>query len=190
MKFISLGHNCVPAELLKTNGHKTESYPFDWARSNICSVIDILEFGKQYHIETNIYRKNSKFYEQKCFKNIFYPHHDYTRDTEYFCRCADRFFDVLQKSTEHVKFIYMSNYQHQITDSELSSLISAFDKFETLDYEVIMIYYRKCGKSVQMIDKGIKYRKYLCDAPNEFMSNPMRPDPFYKELFCKVFDEK
>ena len=55
---ISIGHLCVPAELLKTNNARNESYPFDWARSNILSVIDVLQYGHEYNCYNNIYRLN------------------------------------------------------------------------------------------------------------------------------------
>jgi len=184
---ISIGHLCVPAELLKTNNARNESYPFDWARSNILSVIDILQHGHMYHCINNIDNPGKIKYEEKHFKYIFYPHHDYDKDKEYMIRCSERLFEKLN-GTGKISFLYMSNIEHNILEKELKLLISVLENnYTNLDFEVIMIYYIGEGRDILLKDQGYKYKEYHCKAPKQFYSNPMRPNIFYKKIFEFVF---
>ena len=84
---ISIGPLCVAAELLKTNNSKFESYPFDWAQSNILSVIDIIKYGHEYNMINNISNVGLVKYDKQ-FKNLYYPHH---KDEGYMERCLNVF---------------------------------------------------------------------------------------------------
>jgi hypothetical protein len=185
---ISIGHLCVTAELLKTNNARNKSYPFDWARSNILSVIDVLQYGHEYHCYNNINNIGKVKYKKKHFSYIFYPHHN--NDKEYMIRCSERLFEKLN-CKEKITFLYMSNIKHIILKKELKLLIDILEnKYKNLDFEIIMIYYIGKGREIFLKEKGYKYKKYHCKAPKEFYSNPMRPDIFYKEMFEFVFPNK
>lgn len=198
MKIISIGPSCVAAELLKYNNSRTESYPFDWARSNILSVINVLKNGHDFYIKYNIETKNSKIYWKKHFEIIYYPHHDY-KNKDYFIRCSNRLFNILN-SDQEVKFLYMSddevksdigpvNREIMILDNELELLIKILDEnYPKLKYEIIMIYNIKdCKENIKLKTQTSKYRIYHCNSPKRFMSNSMK-DSYSKEIFKFVFN--
>ena len=186
---ISIGHLCVAAELLKTNNSRTETYPFDWARSNILSVIDVIKFGHEYHCENNIENVGKIKYNDKRFQYIFYPHHNYVKDKDYLIRCSTRLFEKLN-GDEKISFLYMSNIHSGITISELKLFIKTVEeKYVNLNFEVIIVYYIGQGEEIYLKEKSNKYKIYFCKAPKQFYSNPMRPDIFYKNMFNFVFNE-
>ena len=186
LMIISIGHLCVSAEFLKTNNARTESYSFDWARSNILSIIDVLKNGHDYHCDNNINNIGTIKYKKK-YEYIFYPHHDYHKDKEYMIRCSQRLFQKLL-GKEKIKFLYMSNIEHHIKENELNMLINVLEAiYVNLDFEIIMIYYIGNGRNIFLNEEGYKYKKYHCRAPKRFQSNPMT-DIFYKEVFKFVFE--
>jgi hypothetical protein len=186
---IPIGPLCVAAELLKTNDARNETYPFDWARSNILSVIDVIKFGHEYHCENNIENVGKIKYSGKRFQYIFYPHHNYVNDKDYLIRCSNRLFDKLN-GNQKISFLYMSNINCAITKSELQLFIKTVEqKYVNLIFKVIMIYYIGQGEEIYLKEKGNKYKIYHCKAPKQFYSNPMRPDIFYKNMFDFVFNK-
>lgn len=183
---ISLGPLCVAAELLKTNNAKFESYPFDWAQSNILSVIDIIKYGHDYNMNNNIYNAGLVKYD-KYFKNLYYPHHT---DKGYMERCSKRFFERLNEQKK-ITFFYMANLEgFSISNRELNILIKTLeDKYENLNFEIIIAYYLKNGNSVKLVEKNEKYKIFHCESPHQFHSIPWEymNHSFFKNLFKLLF---
>lgn len=196
MKIISIGPTCTSAQLIKFNNYKTESYIFDWSRSNILSVIDILKYGENFHIDCNIEKKKNIQYKNKLFSFISYPHHNYIKDKDYMIRCSNRFFNILN-SNEDIKFLYMCDMdnvsvdplkEHSIKDVELNELIRLLNNYKC-NYEIIMVYNVKKGDKIKLIKKEDKYRIYHCNYHERFYSNNMQTD-YYKYIFNYIFCNK
>ena len=165
---ISIGNLCISAEFLKTNFARNESYPFDWARSNILSVIDVIKYGPEYHYNNNINNIGLVQYN-KTYSYIFYPHHDYDKDKEYMVRCSNRLFKKLN-GKEKISFLYMANITYSITDEELKLLIKTLEeKYINLEFEIVMIYYIGHGENIFIKVKGYKYRIYSQIEKNTFI---------------------
>lgn len=94
---IFIGPCCSAAALKKYFKERSESYIFDWVRSNIKIVIDVITNGKDWHIENNLDEKKCKNpetikkYCEYYYKYLYYPHHDYKKDHDYMKRCSERF---------------------------------------------------------------------------------------------------
>ena len=185
---ISIGHACVSAELLKGNNARSATYPFDWARSNILSVIDVLKNGHQYHCDNNINNIGKVKHPNKEFGYIEYIHHKYDdKGKQYMMRCSDRLFKKLN-GKDKIQFLYMSNIEHAILEDELKLLINTLEnKYINLDFEIIMIYYIGNGREIFLKEQGYKYKIYHCKSPKQFRVNNMREDIFYNQLFEFVF---
>jgi hypothetical protein len=173
-------------ELLKTNNAKFESYPFDWAQSNILSVIDIIKYGHEYNMNNNIYNVGLVKYDKQ-FKNLHYPHHT---DKGYMERCSKRFFERLNEQ-KMITFFYMANLEgFSISNRELNILIKTLeDKYENLIFEIIIAYYLKNGNSVKIVEQNEKYKIFHCESPHQFHSIPWEymNNSFFKNLFKLLF---
>jgi hypothetical protein len=122
MIYCSLGGLCHSAQLLKINGFKKASYPFDWIFSSLpmvghCIKDDFKIFlDKSQYIDynTNMSLKQTqcehKFYGKMLGNtkhNIIFNHHNplsNENDYAYFERCVNRFLDLL-KSNEQKNFV-------------------------------------------------------------------------------------
>ena len=73
----SLGGICHSAQLLKRNGLKKCSYPFDWIFSSISMIIDCLEDDFKKFLDKSMYTSKS---ESTCGHNVYgksmFPHHN------------------------------------------------------------------------------------------------------------------
>jgi hypothetical protein len=122
MTYCSLGGLCHSAQLLKINGLKKASYPFDWIFSSLqmvehCIKDDFKTFlDKTQYID---YTTNSTLKETQCEHtfygkmladpehNIIFNHHNplsNESDYAYFERCVNRFRDLV-KSNEYKGFV-------------------------------------------------------------------------------------
>jgi hypothetical protein len=50
VEIVSLGSNCSPGLSLRELGLKSETYPFDWVRTNSKIILDVLENGYQKYL--------------------------------------------------------------------------------------------------------------------------------------------
>ena len=186
---ISIGPLCVPAEFLKTNNARKNSFIFDWCRSNIKCVIDIIKNGHEWHILNNII--NNKEYDTDYeFKTLFYPHHDYIKDKDYMIRCSQRFFKVLN-SEYNIIFIYMANKHDVLIKEDLNDLIEIIkEKAPNIKFKIIMAISEDIGDSINLIEDTNYYSTYSCHAPKIFWSNNMRGNDYYYKLFNTIIPFK
>jgi hypothetical protein len=122
MIYCSLGGLCHSAQLLKINGLKKASYPFDWIFSSLpmvehCIKDDFKTFlDKNQYIDyklNNTLRENQcehSYYGNMVFNgehNVIFNHHNplsNENDYAYFERCVNRFRELL-KSNEYKGFV-------------------------------------------------------------------------------------
>jgi hypothetical protein len=115
IKFISLGHRCSTASILKKLNLKSESYPFDWTVSKLDVIQDCIQTNFEYFMNIRHYlRINNNhivntFYERSAiqignikgtsfFKLKLGMNHFYVLDEEgysYYERCITRLNNVL-----------------------------------------------------------------------------------------------
>jgi len=194
MRIISIGNLCATAAFLRTNKARDCTYCFDWARSNILSVIDVINNGHDFHIKNNIIAENQNTliahkYTNKRFSHIIYPHNNYKIDRNYLIRCSERFFKTLN-SNEEIKFLYMSDNGHSIELDELDILIKSIkEHYPELNFEIIIIVNNKLEfvRQVYLESENKYYKIYKCQAPKPFVNNPMTDDKFYYDLFNFIF---
>ena len=127
----SLGFNCHVSQMLKDNGLKTESYPFDWIMSNLnvvknCIQDDFKTFlDKDYYIDIGSPDKcGHKIY---C-DNMFVHHNPLTNisDYEYFKRCVDRFRKLLSCNDNKLFIISIIDCEHGVENLISETLIKQF----------------------------------------------------------------
>ena len=113
MIYCSLGGICHSSQLLKINGVKKSSYPFDWIFSNIPMVKHCIEDNFKSFLDKSQYSDyeiNNTLIENKCehsfygeivFKGqhkVIFNHHNplsKQEDYHYFERCVNRFRELL-----------------------------------------------------------------------------------------------
>ena len=87
--FVSIGRNCATGSLLQTARLRTESLAFDWARSTLASVRDVLVRGVDWHLR-QIERPGYA---------VEYVHHS-LEDMSYFRSCTLRLFSTVENADE------------------------------------------------------------------------------------------
>lgn len=184
---VSVGHLCVPTELMKTNHARVESFPFDWCRSNIAAVTEVIEKGHSWHMKHNI-EEGGKVYPGFHFPSIRYMHHDYKKQVNYFERCSRRLEKLLDKDSEDfVVFLYMGNLGYGLSKEEIDKFIQVVrTRNPSLNFHLVVALYVGRGRSADKVMSGEYYTLYHCRAPKQFYSNPMRGHPFYKKLFKEI----
>lgn len=179
---VSIGDCCVPAEFIRHRHLKKDSFPFDWAQSNIGVVIDFIENGIDWHVENNIY--NQKVYDKYLFKKLDYVHHN--SDFDYMIRCAKRLQYVLELQ-KNIIFLYMTSDEIPINDlRKFEYLIS--NKYSNLNFNIF------AAKSTGVNSGNIRKENvsnyltvFYCDSPKIFLGNRMNDDIFYDNLFKEMF---
>lgn len=105
MNFISIGENCTCCRHLFLRSFRSESYPFDWACSNIESIIDFISDNyNQTELKIKRYNSSNKFVNGE----LFWPHHDKFLSNqkcyEYVSNCWNRF-EKLMRSGKKLYFL-------------------------------------------------------------------------------------
>ncbi len=127
MVYCSLGGLCHSAQLLKINGFKKASYPFDWIFSSLQMVKHCLKDDFKIYLDKSQYvdyTTNSKLNKNQCEHNfygkmladpehnvIFNHHNPLTNqnDYAYIQRCVNRFRDLLKLQEEKRFVIFDTN---------------------------------------------------------------------------------
>lgn len=183
---VSIGPLCVPAELLKNNGIKKESFIFDWGLSNPKCVIDVIKNGPDWHLKNNL-EKQTNYDTNYEFKGLFYTHHKYDiqSDFEYMKRCSLRFFKLLSTSF-NVIFLHISNRYDSIKQDDLNELIKVLkEKAPNLRFKIVLASYIGNGDSIELVEDNDFYCKYHCMSPAPFHSNHMVGE-YYIKLFKTI----
>lgn len=162
MIYCSLGGLCHSAQLLKINGLKKASYPFDWIFSNIKMVKHCIEDDFKTFLDKSQYSDyttNTTLRENQCehsiygemvfkgeHKVIFNHHNPLSSETDYAYleRCVDRFRELL-KSEEpktFVMFEYVKNLKLTI-----QQLLKAKQKYKAESERWMDKFYTQYPKS-------------------------------------------
>ena len=111
----SLGRNCHSASLIKRNGWKKESFPFDWIFTNLNMIKHCMQddfkilLDKQYYPDKNpdAWQQSHTFYHPFSDDRTFNHHNPLVeKDYQYFKRGVSRFRNLL-KSNDFFVFLYM-----------------------------------------------------------------------------------
>ena len=139
----SLGSFCLTGNILKNNGLRRYSLPFDWIFSSPQMLIDCLQDDFSAFLDRRHYRSISdgrwnpgaehELYLQKYGIAAVFAHRDPTREEDYlyFKRCVDRFRDLL-RSRDSKLFLIMGRPNHALPDDfprvleQLSRLTTSF----------------------------------------------------------------
>jgi len=128
----SLGSFCLTSSILKGNGLKKFSLPFDWIFSSPEVVIDCLENNFSIFLNSKYYQsilkrkdgRTEKGTEHLYYKEFFgisdmFTHHDLNvkEDFEYIKRCVDRFQNLL-KLDDGKLFVILDPENKNIKDVE------------------------------------------------------------------------
>jgi hypothetical protein len=173
MKYCSLGEMCLSATLLKNNGLKDASYPFDWIFSSVEMVKHCIEddfktfLDKSYYQTSDDHSCNHLFYhnmiEHETVGKVTFNHHNpliKEEDYAYFKRCIDRFKNLLASSEEKT-FVLCEKLQPADFTNGLKEALEFVDFLEkhTSNYKLIVIYlHLKNEQSHQLINgKNLKF---------------------------------
>lgn len=163
MIYCSLGEFCHASGLLKSNGLKQASYPFDWIFSSVgmikhCIEDDFEIFLSKSEYNTNLsnpeicehnfyativenYQKIEGFEDRE---KVIFNHHNPLVNEEhyaYFERCVDRFRQLLA-SDEEKTFVMFQRGSEDITNGITKSLeLSQFLKDHTTNFTLLVIHY-------------------------------------------------
>ena len=143
----SLGSLCHSSQILKKNGYKKCSYPFDWIFSNCDNIIHCINDDFKIFLDKSYY---VSIYNKKCahklYHNEMFNHHNpliHVDDYNYFVRCVDRFRNLLKKE-EHKLFLMISvNQKENLSDSFMNKIVDFNNKFSkhTQNYTLLVIYH-------------------------------------------------
>lgn len=135
IKYIcSLGFNCHVGQLLKINELKLASYPFDWIMTNLETVKKSIEDDFTLFLDKNqyidLYRDDRCGHKTYC-ENMFVHHNPlYNNDDyNYFCRCVNRFRDLLKITENKLFIISIINGEHGIGEKLSSEIFQKFRDF-------------------------------------------------------------
>ena len=172
MLYCSIGEFCHAAALLKDNGLKHASFPFDWIFSSVDMVKHCIEDDFKMFLSKSEYSSNvlehglaeHAFYatmvqnhQEEGKKNVVFNHHNPLVNEEhysYFQRCVDRFRNLLQSSEEKT-FVLFQRGTSDLTSTVYNALmLSEFFKKYTSNYTVLVIRHNVTGVQSHKLIKG------------------------------------
>lgn len=141
--YVSLGNYCLTSFLLKENGMKAQSHPFDWMITTIENIIHNLENNFQeflnidnYEIINGLTRNRYYFnntiqlFVNETRKNVDHQHHNLTNsnDYNYLVRCVDRF----RSLGDHEKIVFVMIQPLYLNGSNIN------------ENQILLLYKRLC----------------------------------------------
>ena len=143
---ISMGDNCMVAEILKDLGMRKCSYPFDWithvhyfTATNINYNFEMVDKLMQGNFDVNDFLGNALTSNPQCYNNIWFPHEN-EETVEETVNKYKRRFQRLREDISSKKNIFIFLTRHYVMEE------SAFDKIveQVLSYnknnKIIYIY--------------------------------------------------
>ena len=166
MVYCSLGEFCHAATLLKDNGLKHASFPFDWIFSNDQMVKHCVEDDFKTFLDKSEYTTAAidsticehafystmveNYQEDPARKKVIFNHHNplvKEEDYAYFERCVNRFRELLA-SPEEKTFVMFQRGDSDITKGILKSFsLIEFLKKYTSNFTLLVIHYNVTGNS-------------------------------------------
>lgn len=149
----SLGTLCHSSQILKDNGLKKFSYPFDWIFSNCDNIIHCLEddfhifLDKSYYVNRGAKKCDHTYYSI----NMFNHHNPLTNENDYnyYIRCVNRFKQLLQYE-EHKLFLIIFPNMDNVEENDKNKVIDFNNKFSkyTKNYILLVIFHIKNKKAI------------------------------------------
>lgn len=157
--FVSLGPNCVPAELLRTGSLRTCTFGFDWLRSGFHHIYDFINMPLEDFIKIHVERPNIPLFQISnpndnltrtaevemikplCgYPYLYSPHRAYSDQTthEYLRRCFKRLKHVLYNNKIYKVFI-LADYTNKEYANHLDSYDEIIEALSTLMIPVVGI---------------------------------------------------
>lgn len=144
----SLGTLCLSSMLIKNNGLKKCSYPFDWIFTDPDIIIKCLEddfkdfLDKSHYMDKGPWQCGHKLYHPRMFnhKNPLTNENDYN----YYVRCVNRF-RQLQLQQEHKLFVMVFMNKEQTDENHKQTIIDFNQKLLNYvkNYTLLVIYHIK-----------------------------------------------
>lgn len=194
---ISIGSHCITSSVLKKNGLKRWSGPFDWIFSNIPMIAHCIsdEFAtfldKSHHIKVDDkdriftqHRKcNHAFYKENYGINYVFNHHDMTEidNYNYFSRCVDRFLNAL-RNDNNILINISQNFSRDGFD-DICSVVDVYKNTTAFIFDVV--HSTEDGFGVKLIEKNGRHELYKLDilgrlGPTHFT------DTLDELFFCRI----
>lgn len=168
MIYCSLGEMCHSATLLKSNGLKDASYPFDWIFSSVSMIKHCIEDDFRIYLSKEYYSKT--IYENTCQHDFYYNllyeqvgqpvfnHHnplEKEEDYAYIQRCVNRFRELLASPEEKTFLLFFKSKYGDYTDwlKEATTLCNFLGRYTT-NFNVLCIYHNPIGKQRHNIFKS------------------------------------
>jgi hypothetical protein len=148
----SLGFFCHTAELLKRQGYKLESYPFDWIFSDIDMVTNCIEDNFQTLLDKTKYVTIKGKESERCCGHISYKLNCFNHidplnnveDYDYLLRCVSRFTNLLKRK-EGKLFIILYNNDKNENITEFMEKINNLNKSikqKSDNYNILCVLYK------------------------------------------------
>lgn len=173
MRYCSLGEMCHSAMLLKNNGLKDASYPFDWIFSNVNMIKHCIEDDFKTYLDKSYYGpsdirggvcEHSLYGEWvKVEGNIIFNHHDpfeKEEDYAYFERCVARFRELLKSPEEKTFVLFQRNRSSDINQSVIEAIdLANFLEDHTSNFTVLAIHNHVAGYQEHQLvkSKNVKF---------------------------------
>lgn len=173
MIYCSLGEFCHASALIKANGLKLASYPFDWIFSNDqmikhCIEDDFRTFLNKSEYTTNLidasicehnfYSTMIENYQGIGKEKVLFNHHNPLTNEDhyaYFERCVNRFRELLTSSEEKTFVMFHRGSFDIRAEVKKASLLCGFLDGHTTNYTLLVINQRTTGTQTrQLIVQG------------------------------------
>lgn len=202
MIYCSLGEFCHASTLLKNNGLKQASFPFDWIFSNVdmvkhCINDDFKTYLDKSHYVTDSVNENicqHVLYNEMIGKDhltIFNHHNPLTNEDHYayFERCVNRFREMLASSEEKTFVIFHRGSFDIRAEVKKASLLCGFLDEHTTNYTLLVINQRTTGTQTrQLIVQGnLKFLNLttISDSGGTCFVNEL-DDSYLNKLFNEI----
>lgn len=172
MLYCSLGEMCHAATLLKMNGLKHASFPFDWIFSSAemvkhCIQDDFKTFLSKSEYTTNL--SDPAICEHEFYSTLIQNHQNVSgrekvvfnhhnplekeEDYQYFVRCVNRFKELLTSPEEKTFIMFQKG------EDLTNGILKAFDLIEflnnyTTNFTLLVIHYSAQGQQYHQLVKG------------------------------------
>lgn len=145
MEYCSLGSLCFSSQLLKGNGLKSCSYPFDWIFSSPSMVLECIEDDFRTFLDKSYYiSRGPKQCGHSLYRVNMFNHHNPLKNSDdysYYQRCVDRFRVLLASPDPKVFVLSRVNISPDLKDSYVKEILDFNNKFSkyTCNYKLLAI---------------------------------------------------
>lgn len=208
MTYCSLGEFCHASALLKSNGLKHASFPFDWIFSSAEMVKHCIEDDFKTFLSKSEYTTNAlepdlaehAFYatmvenheDVETKEKVIFNHHNPLVNEEhysYFERCVNRFRELLNSSEDKTFVMFQRNIPDVSTSVFNSLMLSKFLNEYTSNFKLLVLHHNVTGNQSHQLIKGenLKFLTFTTISESigtEFANK--KDDEFLNKLFNEI----